>query len=140
MLLFNHRDTKLFLDMIVSWPQSSHNTMPKKGKKKSKATVEDSNLEIFPRMEIIYEYTKAVTGPEPEFKWGQIYPMIKYQKVPDAGLEYIPLYANTMRSRITKVATRSELFPCAEVIEWILPRIEVSTMIISNTEGQAFAY
>ena len=115
-MLFNHRDTKLFLDMIVSWPQSSHNTMPKKGKKKSKATVEDSNLEIFPRMEIIYEDTKASTGAEPEFKWGQIYPIIKHHKVLDAGLEYIPLYANIMRSGITKVAMHPKLFPAAKVI------------------------
>ena len=60
--------------------------MPKKGKKKARATKEDSDLEIFPRMEIIYEDTKVVIGAEPEFKWGNIYPMIKDQKVPDAGL------------------------------------------------------
>ena len=67
-MLFNHRDTKLFLDMIVSQPQSSHNTMPNKGKKKARATKEDSDLEIFPRMEIIYEDTEFFTRAEPEFK------------------------------------------------------------------------
>ena len=55
--------------------------MLKKGKKKSRATKEDSDLEILLTMEIIYEDTKAVTGAEPEFKWGQIYPMMKYQKI-----------------------------------------------------------
>ena len=52
-------------------------------------------MEIFPRMEIIYEDTKDVTEVEPEFKWGQIYPMIKDQKVLNAGLEDIPLYENS---------------------------------------------
>ena len=80
-MLFNHRDTKLFIDMIMSQPQSSHTTMPKKGKKKAKAAEEKSYMEIMPRIEIIYEDTKAITRAEPEFKWGQIYSMIKYQKV-----------------------------------------------------------
>ena len=87
-------DTKLFLDMIMSHPQSLHKTMLKKGKKKDRATEEQSYLEILPRMEIIYEDTKVVTKVEPEFEWGQIYPMIKGQKVPDVGLEDIPLYEN----------------------------------------------
>ena len=52
-------------------------------------------MEIFPRMEIIYEDTKDVTEVELEFKWGQIYPMIKDQKVLNAGLEDIPLYENS---------------------------------------------
>ena len=69
-MLSNQRETKLFLDMIVSQPQSSHNTMPNKGKKKARATKEDSDLEIFPRMEIIYEDTRVVTGAKPKFKWG----------------------------------------------------------------------
>ena len=103
-MLSNHRDTKLFLDMIMSQPQSSHNTMSKKGKKKSKATEDDLDLEILLRIEIIYEDINVVTGAEPEFKWGQIYPMIKDQNIPDAGLEYIPIYANIMRSGMTKVA------------------------------------
>ena len=69
--------------------------MPKKGgKNKAKVTNEDSDLEVFPKMEIIYEDTKFVTGAEQEFRWGQIYHMIKEQNVPDAGLEYIPIYVN----------------------------------------------
>ena len=67
-MLSNHRDTKLFLDMIVSWPHPSHNTMPKERNRKSRATKEDSDLEIFPRMETIYEDTKVVTRAELDFK------------------------------------------------------------------------
>ena len=65
--------------------------------------------------------------------------MIKDQTVPDAGLEDIPLYVNIRKSSITKVATRLELFPCVEVIGWILPWAYATTMIMSNTEGQPFA-
>ena len=85
-------------------------------------------------MEIIYEDANEVIGVEPEFKWGQIYHMIKDQNVPDAGLEDIPLYVNIRRLGITKVSTRPEILPCAEVIKWILPRVDASTMIMSNTE------
>ena len=114
--------------------------MPKKGgKKKDKVIEEDSDLEVFPRKEIIYEGTKAVTGTEPEFKWGHMYHMIKDQKVSYAGLEYIPLDVNIIKSGIAKVSMHPELFPCAEVIGWIIPRADVGTMIISNNEGQAFA-
>ena len=39
--------------------------MPKKGKKKGKVMGEDSDMEMLPRMEIIYEDTKAIIGVEP---------------------------------------------------------------------------
>ena len=86
--------------------------MPKKGKKKAKTAKEQSDLEIMLRIEIIYENTKSISGAEPEFKWGQIYPMNKDQKVIDVGLEDILLYENILSSGITKVSTRPELFPC----------------------------
>ena len=78
--------------------------MPKKGKKKSQVTEEDSYLEVMPKVEVIYEDTKAITGAELEFKWGQIYPMIKDQKVQNEGLEDIPMYENILISQITKVS------------------------------------
>ena len=78
--------------MVVLQLQSSHHNIPKKGvKKKAKVHEEDSDVEIFPNIEIIYEDTKEAIGVEPEFKWGQIYHMIKEQSIPYAGLEDIPL-------------------------------------------------
>ena len=79
--------------------------MPKKGKKKAKVVEEESDLEIMTRVEIIYEDTKSVIGAEPEVKWGKIYPMIQDQKVPDVGLEDLPLFGNIFRSWIAKVST-----------------------------------
>ena len=38
-----------------------------------------------------------------------------------------------------KVATRPDIFPCSEVIGWILPRADVTKMILSNIEGQGYA-
>ena len=55
---------------------SVSNTMPKKGKNKSKVANDESDIEIMPQVEIIYEDTKSVTGAEPKFKWGQIYHML----------------------------------------------------------------
>ena len=101
---------------------SPHDTMPKKGNKKAQVIEEDSDLEIMPRVEIIYEDTKSVTGAKMEFKWGQIYPMLQDQKVPDAGLEDLPLFRNILRLEITKVSTQLELFPCDVVIGWIFPK------------------
>ena len=37
-----------------------------------------------------------------------------------------------------KVATIPELFPCSEVIGWILPRADVTTMILENTAKQGY--
>ena len=99
--------------------KSSHNKIPNKGKNKARDTEEESDLEILPRMEINYEDTKAVTRARLELKWRHIYPMIKYQKVPDVGLKDIPLHGNIMRSGIMKVAMHHEIFPCAKVIDWI---------------------
>ena len=38
-----------------------------------------------------------------------------------------------------KIATRPELFPCLEVIGWILPRADVTTMILENVDKQGYA-
>ena len=38
-----------------------------------------------------------------------------------------------------KVATRPELFPCLEVIGWILPRADVTMIILENTAKQGYA-
>ena len=38
-----------------------------------------------------------------------------------------------------KVATRPKLFPCSEVIGWILARVDVTTMILENTAKQGYA-
>ena len=38
-----------------------------------------------------------------------------------------------------KVSMRPELFPCSEVIGWILPRADVTTMILENTAKQGYA-
>ena len=78
-------------------------------------------------------------GDEHEFLWGKIYHMIKHQNVSDAGLEDILLYVNIRKSGITKKAMHPELFPYAEVIGWIIPLANSSTMIISNVEGKAFS-
>ena len=37
-----------------------------------------------------------------------------------------------------KVATRPELFPCSEVIGWILSRADVTTMILENNAKQGY--
>ena len=38
-----------------------------------------------------------------------------------------------------KVATRPELFPCSKVIGWILPKADVTRMILENTANQGYA-
>ena len=74
--------------------------MPRKGKKKVQAADEDPEVEVIMRVEVIYEDTKAVTGSEPEYKWGEIYQMITNRSIPDTGLEDFPIYANIERSVI----------------------------------------
>ena len=88
--------------------------MTKKGKKHAKIVEYDLDTEFSPtqRVELIYEYNKLVTGAEYEFKWGQIYHMLVEKRVPEERLEDLALYDNILRSGITKVVTRPELFPC----------------------------
>ena len=37
-----------------------------------------------------------------------------------------------------KVSTHPEVFPCSELIGWILLRVDVTKMILSNIEGQGY--
>ena len=59
--------------------------------------------------------------------------MIANQNVPDAGFKELTIYANIEKLTLMKVARRPELFSCSDVIGWILPRADVTTMILKNT-------
>ena len=65
--------------------------------------------------------------------------MISSQNVPDAGFEEMAIYANIEKLALMKVATRPELFPCSKVIGWILPRADVTKMILENTAKKGYA-
>ena len=65
--------------------------MTKKGKKNPKIVEYDLDSEMaevvpMKKVEIIYEDTKAIIGIEPDFKWGQMFHMLKEKKVLEAGL------------------------------------------------------
>ena len=108
--------------------------MARKQKKKAQASKEEPEVEVITRVEVIYKDSKAIIGVEPEYKWGEVYRMISSQTVPDAGFEDMHIYANIERSALMKVATRPELFPCSKVIGWILPRENITRMILANTK------
>ena len=95
-------------------------------------------VEIITKVEYIYENTKAIIGVELDYKWGEIYRMIANQNIPDAGFEELTIYANVEKSALMKVATRTKLFPCSEVIGWILPRADVTMIILENTAKQGY--
>ena len=95
-------------------------------------------MEVITKVEVIDEDTKAITEVEPEYKWGEVYRMISSQSVPDVGFEDMSIYVNIEISSLMKVATRPELFPCVEVIGWILPRADVTRMILANTTKQGY--
>ena len=95
--------------------------MSKRQKKKAPVVEEVPQAEAETKTEYIYEDTQCVSGVEPEYKWYDIYRLISRREVPNMGLEEEPIYAKIEKSAIMKVATRPELFPCSEVIGWILP-------------------
>ena len=61
------------------------------------------------------------------------------KKVPEVGLGDLAQYENILRSGLTKIGARLEVFPCAEVIGWLLPKIETVGMIINDEEGNPVA-
>ena len=113
--------------------------MSRRQKKKALVVEEQTAIEAVLPTEYIYDDTQCVTGVDPEYKWGDIYRLISRREVPDMGLEEEPIYANIERSAIMKVATRPEMFPCSEVMKWILPHTNHGSMLICNVEGQGYA-
>ena len=87
--------------------------MSKRQKKKAPIAEGEPAVEIDTRVEYIYKDTRATTGVELDYKWGQIYWMISNQNVPDVGFEELTIYANIEKSALMKVAMRPELFPCS---------------------------
>ena len=107
--------------------------MSKRQKKKDTIVEEEPKVEIVTKVEYTYEDTRCIVGVEPEYKWGEVYILITHWEVPDTDFEEETIYANIERSVLMRVATRPELFPCSEVIGWILLRADV-TMILANVE------
>ena len=107
--------------------------MSKRQKNKAPVAEGEPDVEIITKVEYIYEDTRVTTRVEPNYKWGEIYRMISNQEVPDTGFEELTIYTNIEKSALMKIATRPELFPCVEVIGWILARADVTTMILANT-------
>ena len=58
-------------------------------RKRTKAPVDEGehDVKIITKVEYIYEDTRATTGVDPDYKWGEIYRMISNQEVPDTGFE-----------------------------------------------------
>ena len=82
--------------------------MPKKGsRKKSKVSKEDLDMEVIldTKIETMFTDTKEVTGIAHEFKWGELYQMIRDHDIPYVGIEEMVLYQNIKRSSITKGST-----------------------------------
>ena len=96
-------------------------------------------VEIITKVEFRYKDTKASIGVKLDNKWGEIYRMISNQNIPDVSFEEMTIYANIEKSTLMKVATRPELFPCSEVIGWILPREYVTQIILGNTAKKGYA-
>ena len=113
--------------------------MSKRKKKKAPVVDEEPEVEVITKTEYIYEDTRCTTGVELEYKCGKIYRLISHHEVPDTNFEEEMIYANIERSALMKIATRPELFPCSKVIGWILPRANVTTMILANTDKQGYA-
>ena len=136
-----------FKDVIAKLVLVLHSTfdnMTKRGKMKAKIFDYEWDVEVaefapVPRVDIIYEDTKAIIGSNLEFKWGHIYHLLVEKKVPEAGLEVLALYDNVLRSGITRVTTRPKIFPCVEVTRWILPRIDTTGMLMNDTENKYLA-
>ena len=115
--------------------------MMKEERKKIRIVESDSNRDVVEipsvvKTEIAYEDTKDITGGDLELKWGQIYPMLVERKVSEAGLGDLALYENILRSRLTKITTRKEFFPYAEVLGWLLPKIDTVGMKINDEDGK----
>ena len=108
--------------------------MSKRQKKKAAIVKEELDVEVITRVEYIYEDTKCIIGVEPEYQWGEIYRLITRRELPDIGFEEENIYVNIERSSLMKIAMRPELFPCSEVIGWILPRADVTTMILEKVD------
>ena len=107
--------------------------MSKRKNKKAPVVEGELEVEIITKVEYIYEDTKATTRVKPDYKWREIYRMIANKNVPDVGFEEVTIYANIEKSNLMKVATRPKLFPCSEVIGWILHWVDVTTIILENT-------
>ena len=59
--------------------------MSKRKKKKAPVAEGEPDVEIITKVEYIYEDTRATTGVDLDYKWGEIYRMIANQNVPDVG-------------------------------------------------------
>ena len=68
--------------------------MLQKQKNKAQAAEEELEVEVITKVEVIHEYTKAITGVEPEYKFGQVYRMISTRVFQMLALKICPYMQN----------------------------------------------
>ena len=85
-----------------------------------------------------YTDIDSTTKVTPVYKWGELYGIFNNKNYPSIEDEYgddLGVYLNVRRSKLHRVATRPEVFPCTDVISWIIPIVDIDNMIIMNEEG-----
>jgi len=90
----------------------------------NKANVEDPEIGKR-RIKTCYGDTNSSTGEELVLKWGDIYNMFRDEKYPEVEEEDKDVFTNIKRSGLHRVAARPPVFPCADVISWIISRVKV---------------
>ena len=113
--------------------------MSKCQKKKAPIVEEEPEVEIITRFEYTYEETKCIVGVEPEYQWGGDLQINNMQRSTWHRFWRRNHLCQYREICIDEIATRPELFPCSEVIGWILPREDLTTMILANVDKQGYA-
>ena len=71
-------------------------------------------------------------------RWYQVYQEFTWQEFPE-DLPDWELYIQVKRSKLHLIGAHPDIFPCVEVIDWIIQNTEPKKFVIRDSEGKAFA-
>jgi hypothetical protein len=84
-----------------------------------------------------YGDTDSDAQASTSYQWGDIYTMFRDDKYPPTTRQADQeVYRKRNRSEIHRVAARPAVFPCADIITWLIPNVDLEDRVIRTTDKQ----
>ena len=83
---------------------------------------------------VYYGDTSSDTGTTPILKWGEIHQMFRTDTYPSVIESDKDVFQNIKRSGLHRVAARPTVFPCADVISWIVAKVKSKSQLIMSVD------
>ena len=128
---------KVELECVSISSDSSDMGPPAVRKKNKSPEKEDTEMEIPMSPTPIYRDTSCTFSKGDNMNWCQVYQEFAWPEFPE-DLPDRKIYVQFKRSKLHYAGAHHAIFPCAEIIEWIIQNTDPKKWVIQDHEGKDF--